>query len=75
MKKSKEKMKTLDLTVNGHTLHGEKVIGAWFFVCPDWPEIDDEYYGSAETGPVIEAFMAHALAGAITVIEKMKGGV
>jgi hypothetical protein len=54
------------LAVNSHQIDGIKKRGKWTFTCPDFPELEREFKGAKELGPVTAAFMAKALAGSFT---------
>ncbi len=60
-KKRKPKVEgTFTITMNGHTLHGEKRDGGWTFTCASWPTIA-QCSGDDALSVAIEEFMSNCL--------------
>ena len=61
MAKKKTKLEGIfTLTINDHTLHGEKRDGRWTFTCGSWPTIA-QAEGDDALSVAIEEFMRNAL--------------
>lgn len=59
----------LSLTINEHTLTGEKHDGRWTFQCASWPGLAIDWNGDVTTSRMIEAFVELCLQEA-TVIQE-----
>jgi hypothetical protein len=66
-KRAKKPDGLLSLSVNGHTVTGEKRDGKWTFHCDSWPALAGKYNGAETTSEILGEFMTRCLAGSITV--------
>ncbi len=51
---------TLDKTLNGHKLFGEKHGGRWTLVCPSWPDLAAAHAGCADASDCVDEFERRA---------------
>ena len=52
----------LKITINGHTLTGEKWPSGWLLACEFWSDLEDAWAGRDDVTPAIDEFIRRATA-------------